>query len=218
MNAYKKRVAKGFSILAPIYDHLAELIFGNAILESQTSFISRIASQSTILILGGGTGRILRKLDDLGVPLKIDYVEISQGMINRAKKNNLINLEIRFLTEKPSNCEQYDVVFAAFYFDVLTNNELIQEIREIRYLIAPDGMVILTDFQVTGNAFSRVWQKSITTIMYLFFRLVTGMNTMKLHNFQIFLASENFKTVDEKLFFGGFIASRVFSLNPLIKS
>ncbi|MEZ4686196.1 MAG: hypothetical protein R3B47_09055 [Bacteroidia bacterium] len=51
-----------FNRLAPVYDFLASLVFGNRIRQAQRWLLDFIPEGSSILILGGGTGWILEEL------------------------------------------------------------------------------------------------------------------------------------------------------------
>ena len=49
----------GFDKLTPYYDLLTRLVFGKAIINSQEQFLSLVRSGSRVLVVGGGTGKIL---------------------------------------------------------------------------------------------------------------------------------------------------------------
>ena len=52
----------GFDFIAPYYDKLASLVYGNAIKNSQHVFLDRIPKASRILVVGGGSGVFLSAL------------------------------------------------------------------------------------------------------------------------------------------------------------
>lgn len=208
------RTAKGFTFLAPIYDYLAEAVFQGRIIKSQSAFFNIIAPDSKILILAGGTGRILRSLDALGVPLYVDFVDISEGMLRKAKKIKSQNLKISFWKSKPDgNSTPYDVVMIPFYFDMLNNHEIEVEIADIKSMLSEEGKIIFTDFRLSETYPAKVWQSIMLTIMYLFFSIVTGIKVRKLPPFDSLFARADLFQVKCKEFYGRFIMSKVYQVN-----
>ena len=47
-----------FDLVAPFYDALSRLVFGDQIVKSQTHFLHQVQKDDQVLILGGGTGQI----------------------------------------------------------------------------------------------------------------------------------------------------------------
>ncbi|MEO1255896.1 MAG: hypothetical protein AAFY41_13590, partial [Bacteroidota bacterium] len=49
-----------FNSVAPFYDFLSKLVFDSSLLRAQKIYLDRIRSTDKVLILGGGTGEILK--------------------------------------------------------------------------------------------------------------------------------------------------------------
>jgi ubiquinone/menaquinone biosynthesis C-methylase UbiE len=75
-----------FDRIAPVYDRLADIVFGTAILDAQRTHLHALNDAREILILGGGTGRLLRDLLGQNAKSRVTYVEASQRMIELALK------------------------------------------------------------------------------------------------------------------------------------
>ena len=82
-----------FNFIAPFYDVLARIVFGNAILKAQTTHLSEINENDQVLILGGGTGKLLEHIPFCD---RVDYVEKSEKMIRIAKRR-LVNRSVNFV-------------------------------------------------------------------------------------------------------------------------
>ena len=93
---------RGYGLIAPFYDHLVKLVFGDKLKELQCSFLKKIQSNDKVLILGGGTGWILEEIDSVCVNTDIVYIDKSPSMIKRAKRRILHHNEVCLLYTSPS--------------------------------------------------------------------------------------------------------------------
>ena len=76
-----------YNTIAGYYDFLSRTIFQRSIINAQVALLSYIKPNSTVLIVGGGTGWILEKIEPAG--LEITYVEISENMLALSRKRKL---------------------------------------------------------------------------------------------------------------------------------
>ena len=51
----------GFDKIAPFYDSLKRLVFGNALAESQRALLASIKKNGNVLIIGGGPEKYLKR-------------------------------------------------------------------------------------------------------------------------------------------------------------
>ena len=82
-----------FNFIAPFYNFLQRLIFGNHLQKAQSFFLNEIKPSSTVLIIGGGSGEIISSIFQVSIPEKVVFVEQSSKMIELAKpkvKNNKV--------------------------------------------------------------------------------------------------------------------------------
>src|SRR5687767_498288 len=75
-----------FNFIAPVYDALAQLVYGKAQRRAQAHFLSMIPAGSSVLILGGGSGWILPELLRQSRPARVLFLEPSAQMMQRAKR------------------------------------------------------------------------------------------------------------------------------------
>ena len=85
-----------YNHLAWIYDWLAKIVFGNNQEIAKQAFLTHIPDKAKVLIVGGGTGKIIDYLRDLNKQLVVDFVEPSANMMIRAKKREVSHLQINF--------------------------------------------------------------------------------------------------------------------------
>src|SRR5688572_11887084 len=75
-----------FNRIAPVYDTLKGLVFGKAIDKSQIFFIGQLPRDGNLLIIGGGSGEMLKPLLQVNPGCRIWYVEASSAMLSMARQ------------------------------------------------------------------------------------------------------------------------------------
>jgi len=198
------RIAKGFNLLAPFYTLLTRLIFGKSLEHSQKHFLNSIKPDDRILILGGGSGTLLKDLLELQPTVTVDYIDISIKMIELARKKNGNPLNVTFIvgTEQSIPSITYTVVITNFYLDLFSGNSLKTIIPLIKSHLADNGQWLVTDF-----VSKKSWHKMMLWMMYRFFRITTGIEAKTLPGWENQLRENGLKESEFKNFFGGFIKS-----------
>ncbi|MEM1407468.1 MAG: class I SAM-dependent methyltransferase [Bacteroidota bacterium] len=198
-----------FDIIAPVYDFLAKLVFGRALIHAQTYFLYQVKARSKILIIGGGTGQILHCFEDLSRPLSIVYVEKSARMLDLAKKRGpFANLEIRYVhgDERSVPPGKYDVIATVFFLDVFSEKHLVQVIQLLNDSLKKSGKWLVTDF-VNTPVF---WQKWLVKLMYWFFKITANLESNTLLDFEAFLTHSGLKRTSYKSFYYNMMQSAVY--------
>src|SRR5688572_10145370 len=107
-----------FNRVAGVYDILARMVFGRSIQQAQLHFLNELPTQGNILILGGGTGWILKSILKVRPLITIWFVEASDAMIAKAKQqagNDEARIHFIHGTEETLVPEvQFDAVLANF--------------------------------------------------------------------------------------------------------
>lgn len=192
----------GFDQLAPIYDSLARLVFGKAIIDSQTHFLDRIPVGAEILILGGGTGWLLERISEQNKSCKILYVDVSAEMIKRSALRSTKD-EVHFVqgTEKDiSKASKFDVIIANFYFDLFSDKKLIEIVGHLQQHTKTDSRWLVTEFQDVVW-----WHGVMLKLMYFFFKVVSRIDASRLPKWRSTLRAHGWREVDQQLYFGRFI-------------
>ena len=197
----------GFDSIAKYYDWLARLVFGSAILNSQTLFLSKIPSSSKILVLGGGAGWWLKEMLFKRPECEILYVEPSAEMLKLAMKSSQDSRIIfRLGTESSLNSgNEFDVVITFFFLDLFQEKDLQEVIKKVRLSMKPNALWLATDFVRT-----KWWHSFMLSIMYAFFWLTTGLRNQRLPNWEEVLLESSLEKVDREMFYGSFIMSALY--------
>lgn len=199
----------GFNGIAYFYDELTWLVFGNSITRSQKCFLNKIQYCSTILILGGGTGWLLKEVLKINQYGKIYYIEASSQMIVMTKAKTNYDERVVFIhgTEDtiPTGIK-YDAVITNFYLDLFFESSLKTVVSKICYALAPNSYWIATDF-VSGTVW---WQRMMLWMMYRFFKVVSHIEAKQLPDWNRAITKEGFAEQSSQFFFGRFIKTSLY--------
>ncbi|MGF7042399.1 class I SAM-dependent methyltransferase [Mucilaginibacter lappiensis] len=203
-------MAANYNNSAWFYDRLARLVYGNALINAQLYLLDYIKPDTHILIVGGGTGWILNELTQIHPSgLKITYVEVAADMMVLSKKRDTGNNEVIFINDAIENVNlspDFDVVITPFLFDNFTEQTLHIVFAHVHSLLKPGGLWLNADFQLTG----KWWQQFLLKSMFLFFKIICGIEASKLPGIEIYFTSNNYKVISEKTFFNDFIVAKVY--------
>lgn len=203
-------MAANYNNSAWFYDRLARLVYGNALINAQLYLLHYIEPHTRILIVGGGTGWILDELSRIHPSgLKITYVEVAVDMMALSKKKYAGSNEVVFINDAIENVNlspDFDVVITPFLFDNFTEQTLHIVFAHIHSLLKPCGLWLNADFQLTG----KWWQQFLLMSMFLFFKVICGIEASKLPEIESHFTSNDYKVISEKTFFNDFIVAKVY--------
>ena len=199
--------------IASNYDWLSRLVFGRKLAASQICLLQHVPAKSKILIVGGGTGWILEEITKTHPSgLSITYVEISEKMIQLAKKCQTGENEVTFVHSAIENyvtSERYDIVFTAFLFDNFGAERTALVFNSLAGMLAKQGKWLFTDFFIDKEK-SSWWQKSLLKTMLIFFRIVSDIEASALTPMEPKFQAGHFHKMYEYSFVRGFIRSYVY--------
>lgn len=207
------RLIKGFDFLAPFYDVLVKLFFGYSILKTQTHFLSEIKNAKTILIFGGGTGRLLFECLKINTKANYCYVDISPKMIKQTKQKtgyNNVQFIIGSYNEIPN--QYFDIIITPFVLDCFSQSELAdQVISMIKTRLASNGKWLFSDFNYAkkstlANIFSRITIR----FLYFIFNIICGLVIIKLPDFKQAFKQNSLVRTKHQEFRNELLASSVY--------
>ncbi|WP_426584072.1 class I SAM-dependent methyltransferase [Mucilaginibacter sp. R-33] len=203
-------MAANYNNSAWFYDRLSKLVYGRALINAQVYLLGFIPPKSKILIAGGGTGWILEELAIIYPEgLNITYVEISANMIALSQKRQIGQNVLIFINDAVENVKlaaDFDVVITPFLFDNFVEETVDNVFNHLHNLLKPGGLWLNADFQLTG----RWWQNVLLKSMFVFFRLLCGIEASKLPAIEKRFDVTRYSVIEDKTFFGDFIVARVY--------
>jgi tRNA (cmo5U34)-methyltransferase len=205
-----------FNSIAPYYDFLARLVFGNSIMVSQLFFIPYIPMGATVLIVGGGSGHLLKEVLEKSNLDQVTYLEASSKMIelSQAKLNPNQLAKVNFICSNnfdiPGNAS-FDVIITPYVLDLFGEDELEKVVTKLAEYLRPEGLWFFVDFECNSNSsFRQFWQRPLLLLMFLFFRLTCNLKQYKLPFFSVIFCQLGFRTIASKTFFKGMIVSAIY--------
>ncbi|GAB5525028.1 MAG: hypothetical protein Roseis2KO_29000 [Roseivirga sp.] len=198
----------GFDSIARVYDTMAYIVFGNDLRRAQQTYLNRLPTEGRVLIIGGGTGWILKEVLRKSPELRVDYVEASEKMISLAKDKTPENNYVNFIhgTEVSIPMQQYDCIITNFFLDVFSGKNLLGVMGLFRQRLRTGGIWLCTDFRAT----SRMDHKFLIWLMHLFFRMFASLESKALLDFRPYFAQVNMELEVESEYRNGLIFSAVY--------
>lgn len=194
-----------FNLIAPVYDALVRLVFGNTLYQASTELSSSVPPGARVLVLGGGAGKLLPHLKRC----QVVYLEKSSGMLEIARRRELIGevefVEVDFLTWNTD--QQFDVVVCPFFLDVFTFENLKLALAKIKPMLHEEGQVMVTDFQITGKRHHTLLVK----IMHIFFRLTAKLESRQLLPIRAVMKEEGYAEQKQTTYLNGLLFSALYT-------
>jgi ubiquinone/menaquinone biosynthesis C-methylase UbiE len=193
-----------FNRIAGSYDFLKRLVFGKQLEKATNYFVKQIPSDSKILIIGGGSGIILRSFSPTH---HIKYLELSEAMISKAKRINS-KASVEFINEDvlewKSN-ESFDFVITPFILDCFNPKQLGLIFPNVKKALKKEGYWIQTDFYPKNR-----FHKFLISVMYLFFKLLANLKVNELADFDLFFEKHKFILQRKALFYHSMVESKIY--------
>jgi len=200
-----------FNKIAPYYDRICQLVFGLRVKNAQIASLKFIPANSTVLIVGGGTGWILNEINRIHPSgLNITYLEKSSKMIQLSKEKSLSFNMIEFLQKSIDTTDlfyqKYDVILTPFLLDCFSRVNLRMVFKKLDESLKINGLWLYIDFNISPK--SKLWQRMTIKLMCIFFRLTCNLEISRLASVSAYFA--RFKIIKEKMYLNKFIVMRVF--------
>ena len=194
---------------AYFYDRLSRLVFGRSLIKAQVYLLPHIPANSSVLIIGGGTGWILEEITKRHPSgLNITYVEVSAKMTALSRKRNTGGNDVKFINKGIEEVDtgQQDVIITPFLFDNFTGKQLAGIFDHIHHLLKPGGLWLNTDFQLTG----KWWHYILLKSMLLFFKVLCGVESWRLPDVTGTFYKYGYQLHEAKTFYSDFIITSMY--------
>jgi ubiquinone/menaquinone biosynthesis C-methylase UbiE len=200
-----------YNSIAFLYDFAAKFIYGDNLYKIQIDALSQLPAEGKLLILGGGTGQILKWLHKNRPKIQIAFQDASSKMIEIAKRRVHESQNIQFIHSASFNHDyQCDFVFAAFFFDLFTLNQSQNIIASVQNSNKDNLTWHVCDFVIDDKTKAKLLRKVQVKLSILFFKLTANHQLNYLPQvFQSF-TGKGFKCMHNSTLGGGFLCSQAF--------
>lgn len=201
-----------YNNIAPYYDLLSHIVFGNAMMRTHAFLVNAIPANASILVIGGGTGYILEEIAKKHHSgLRITYVDISEKMIALSRKKNAGDNEVVFINRSILDTifdQTFDVAITPFFFDNFSGDTSKVIFDKINAALTPGGVWLFADFLITSQ--SSLWQKLLLKLMYMFFRALCGIEASNLPDTTALFKKYKYGAVSSQTFYRQFISAVIY--------
>lgn len=194
--------------LAKHYDFLSRLVFFKSQVKAQTDQLGYIKNCKNLLIVGGGTGWILKNLNAFINPISITFVETSAKMIGLAQKVKTHH-QVEFILQDIENFKvnrEFDAVLTPFLFDNFDDMKAEKVFVHIGNMLLGNAFWLYTDFKLDG----KWWKNALLKSMHLFFSLIKVVKINTLPKMEDYFKNQGYELIKDKYYYGGFIEGRVY--------
>ena len=108
--------------------------------------------------------------------------------------------------------KQYSFVICPFFLDLFNQNNLERTVEEIKGLLGPESKLIVIDFEGKNR-----WHQLLISLMYLFFRVTTNIETGRLLDLNSVILSKDLEIIHEEARIKGLVYSRTYHINIFVK-
>jgi SAM-dependent methyltransferase len=215
----RKIADPNFDRVAHIYRWMEYATFGRSLQACRRRYLPQLQNCRSALILGDGDGRFLAHLLAANPCLHADAVDTSRAMLHLLKRRAEAasqDAPARLTTHLANAIafaplRSYDLVAAHFFLDCLSQTQLQSLIARLVTHIKPGGLFVLSEFRIPGGAMA-LPSRFIVRMLYLAFRLLTGLPTRRLPDHATALNSAGFTRNYRHLSLCGLLTSELWQL------
>jgi ubiquinone/menaquinone biosynthesis C-methylase UbiE len=206
-----------FNRIARPYRWLEYFTLGLSLQHCRTHFLPNLRDCKHALIFGDGDGRFLAKLYTANPTLRATAVDTSATMLDLLRhrceavafsvKTRLRTCNHSALDHAPSS--KTDLVIAHFFFDCLTQFELDTLIGRIAKNVRPNATWLISDFRIPTGPM-RLPARLFIRILYLAFRILTGLRTTALPDHATPLSRAGFTRISHHHSLAGILTTELW--------
>lgn len=195
-----------YNRVAPIYDRLAGLAFGERLESAQIQHLHHLPPGSEIAIVGGGSGSILDSIAELPHPPKtIYYVDSAPRMMALAQRRLTIRGDaaltrsvnfVEALADTWQPPAPVDALLTPYFLDCFDGARLDQMLDHLSQWLHPNGLWLVTDFTVAERAMQRMTMAT----MIVFFRITVALQSRQIEDYADKISALGFTCLDRRQF------------------
>jgi tRNA (cmo5U34)-methyltransferase len=206
-----------FDKVAPFYDGLSRLVFGNALRRAQGAHLKVIPEEAHVLLIGGGSGWLLEQLLLQKPNNKVTYLEASTKMFQLARQRlarnpGIAQAAVTFRVGTEGDLlpgETFDVIITPFLLDLFPDERLQHLMNRLYLALVPGGLWLFSDFWLVQSPAPR-WQQLLLKSMYAFFGLLSKVQATTLPDFQQHFARLAVHEEQSQQFYKGMVQAKVY--------
>ncbi len=209
------RNAPNFDRIARPYRWLEYLALGPLLERTREEFLPQLHDRRRALLLGDGDGRFTARLLLAFPQLAAEAIDLSPAMLallqTRCERLQVsLRLRCRTGDARISMPEHLpDLIVTHFFLDCLAQSEVDALVARLATAAAPGTLWLVSDFRIPPGLLG--WPaKAYVRLLYLAFRLLTGLRTTRLPDYEAPLRRSGFVRVAERRRMFGMLSSELW--------
>ena len=190
--------APNFDRIARPYRWLEYVALGPLLERTRDYHLRCLAHEVRALILGDGDGRFTARLLTNCPEMRVDAVDLSAAMLRLLRRRCAEHLDRLHIHH--ADARSFDpphtpnLVVTHFFLDCLTQAEVNALVARLTPLLAPDALWLMSDFRIPPGVVGWI-ARAYIRLLYLAFRVLTGLRTTCLPDHAAALRASGFKPV-----------------------
>jgi ubiquinone/menaquinone biosynthesis C-methylase UbiE len=209
--------AANFDRLARVYRWLEYVAFGRDLERARTCYLDRLSACRSILVLGEGDGRCLAQLVRLAPEARIECIDASRAMLDRAaaRLDPAARARVTFTCADAFTLSfdphRYEAVLTLFFLDCFNDDDVALLVQRIAPALRPGGFWLFADFVEPARGFARWRARVWLAVLYAFFRWQTGLHTRVLPASEAILRRAGLVEIATRTFQDGLVRAAAFT-------
>lgn len=207
-----------FDRVARIYRWAEYLALGSLLQRTRVEFLPQIRAARHALVLGDGDGRFTAVLLRASPHIRVHAVDASASMLRLlSARAASLGATSRITAEQASVLAisapaDTDLIATHYLLDCLLHEEVTTLTSRLSTQVRPGCLWVLSDFGLPRNPLLRPFARAYIRLLYLGFRLLTGLRPQTLPDPQLALREAGFTRLRRVDRLGGFLYSELWQL------
>ncbi|MEZ2348506.1 class I SAM-dependent methyltransferase [Terriglobus sp. RCC_193] len=210
----------GFDRLAKPYRWMEYLSFGTALEHCRFHFLPLLRNTQHALLLGDGDGRFTAALLQQAGTADAFAIDDSAAMLHALQErctaigaaSRLRTLCTRLNDGLPEAIagKHFDLIATHFFLDCLRDTEVERIVHDAALCTTSDAYWVISEFRVPNHGVMRLPSRLIVRLLYLAFRILTGLRAQKLPDYGAILRLYGWRMQQQKTWLAGLLVSELW--------
>jgi ubiquinone/menaquinone biosynthesis C-methylase UbiE len=193
--------------IARLYRWLEYLSFGRELERRRFRHLRWVADSRHALILGGGDGRFLARFIRQNPRARADYVDCSPRMLRLARSRaggDRVSYRLSDARAVALAPYSFDLIVTNFFLDCFDETGAAEVVERAARAARPCAHWLVAEFRPVP------WAGFLLRVLYFFFRVTTGLKTLRLVDHHPLLARHGFRLEREERSWFGWLTSELW--------